>query len=520
MSVDLRNFDLREGDLLAGKFRVERLLGSGGMGVVVEATHVTLKDRVALKFLRSPKFADQTTITRFLREAQAAARIKSPHVARVLDVGTLDDGAPYMVMEFLEGTDLATILDRDGVLPIEQAVTYALQTCEALAAAHASNVVHRDVKPSNLFLTQGPDRAPLIKVLDFGISKMLDGTTSGSITETQRAVGSPSYMAPEQMRSAKRVDGRADIWSMGVVLYELVAGRAPFVADTIPELYALILDKSSRPTPLRSLRPEIPEELERVAERCLEKDAADRFADVGELAAALAPFGGEFGPISAARTRRILEAAAREGNLARAEPSERSERPSRPTPSFPQRQPTESPSTVREGSGGASSSRASGDAPASPNPSVLTATSFAESQAPARAPRTLLAASVAAVALGLVVLGVIAAKGRGEAPLVNAAPAVLAAPREQADPQRAGAAATTQEIATAAATGALAATASSAPLASAVSSASAAPLASAAPSTSGFKPAGSAGAGAAAPRVARPKPGAPPAGDDVLLHRK
>src|SRR3954462_10329001 len=152
MSDDLRTFDLREGDLLAGKFRVERLLGSGGMGVVVEATHITLKDRVALKFLRSPKFADQTTITRFLREAQAAARIKSPHVGRVLDVGTLDDGSPYMVMEFLEGTDLGTILDRQGTLPIEQAIDYALQTCEALAAAHASNVVHRDVKPSNLFL--------------------------------------------------------------------------------------------------------------------------------------------------------------------------------------------------------------------------------------------------------------------------------------------------------------------------------------------------------------------------------
>src|SRR5438128_1585516 len=157
MSVDLRNFDLHEGDLLAGKFRVERLLGSGGMGVVVEATHVTLKDRVALKFLRTPKFADQTTITRFLREAQAAARIKSPHVARVIDVGTLDDGSPYMVMEFLEGTDLGTIIDKEGTLAVERAVRYALETCEALAAAHASNVVHRDIKPSNLFLTEGPD---------------------------------------------------------------------------------------------------------------------------------------------------------------------------------------------------------------------------------------------------------------------------------------------------------------------------------------------------------------------------
>src|SRR5258708_16841365 len=350
MSVDLSNFDLHEGDLLAGKFRVERLLGSGGMGVVVEATHVTLKDRVALKFLRTPKFADQTAITRFLREAQAAARIKSPHVARVLDVGTLESGAPYIVMEFLEGTDLGTLLDREGVLPIETAAKYALQTCEALAAAHASNIVHRDIKPSNLFLTHGPDREPLVKVLDFGISKMLDGTTSGSITETQRAVGSPSYMAPEQMPSAKRVDARADIWSMGVVLYELLAGRAPFVADTIPELYALILDKVSRPTPLRTLRAELPEELEVIAERCLEKNADQRYVDIAELAAALAPFGGEFGPISAARSRRILESAGLSGNVAgRSDAPDRPETPARATGPSARRTTDVSPPTGPEG---------------------------------------------------------------------------------------------------------------------------------------------------------------------------
>src|SRR5262249_4439537 len=158
MSSVLQGLDLKQGDLLAGKFRVERVLGAGGMGVVVEATHVTLKDRVALKFLRSARFADDTTIARFLREAQAAAKIKSPHVARVVDVGTLENGSPYMVMEFLEGTDLGTVLEQQGVLPVETAVGYILQTCEALAAAHAARVVHRDVKPSNLFLTQGPDR--------------------------------------------------------------------------------------------------------------------------------------------------------------------------------------------------------------------------------------------------------------------------------------------------------------------------------------------------------------------------
>src|SRR3954464_9055149 len=201
MSSDLEGLDLKQGDMLAGKFRVERVLGAGGMGVVVEATHVNLKDRVALKFLRAARFADDATIARFLREAQAAAKIKSPHVARVVDVGTLENGSPYMVMEFLEGTDLGTVLEQTGILPIDVAVSYVLQTCEALAAAHAARVIHRDIKPSNLFLTKGPDRAPVIKVLDFGISKLLDvNSLSGAITETQRAMGSPSYMAPEQMR--------------------------------------------------------------------------------------------------------------------------------------------------------------------------------------------------------------------------------------------------------------------------------------------------------------------------------
>jgi serine/threonine-protein kinase len=463
------------------------------MGVVVEATHVTLKDRVALKFLRSPKFADKTTITRFLREAQAAARIKSPHVARVIDVGTLDDGSPYMVMEFLEGTDLGTILDREGVLPVEQAVAFCLQTCEALAAAHASNVVHRDVKPSNLFLTQGPDREPVIKVLDFGISKMLDGTTSGSITETQRAVGSPSYMAPEQMRSAKRVDGRADIWSMGVVLYELLGGRAPFVADTIPELYALILDKTSRPAPLRDLRAEVPEELERVVERCLEKEAGARYGDVGELATALAPFGGELGPVSAARTRRILEAAVVAGTaVARAEPSDPGQHAARSTPTLGSRSPSEMPATVRQGKApGAPISRPDADPPASPESSALTATSFAETHSPPRRPRTMLAASVAAGALLLVALGIVLLKRPPGAS--SGAPHVLVPAREAIEPR------------------------APAPSAESVLGAlPAEPFASSAPSASSARVAPS---GAALPPRAPPR-SKPGAGDDVLLHRK
>jgi serine/threonine-protein kinase len=333
MSTDLQGLDLKQGDLLAGKFRVERVLGAGGMGVVVEATHVTLKDRVALKFLRAARFADETTIARFLREAQAAAKIKSPHVARVVDVGTLENGSPYMVMEFLEGTDLGTVLEQSGVLPMQTAITYLLQTCEALAAAHAARVIHRDIKPSNLFLTRGPDGTPLIKVLDFGISKLLDvNSLSGSITETQRAMGSPSYMAPEQMRSARKVDGRADIWSAGVVLYELLTGQLPFTADTIPELYALILDPASVPRPMRTGREDLPEELEHIVSKCLAKEPDARFRDVAELAEALMPFGPDVGPRSVARTRRIIEAAGSRAGIPISFDGEASSR-SQPAPS-------------------------------------------------------------------------------------------------------------------------------------------------------------------------------------------
>jgi serine/threonine-protein kinase len=340
-------------------------------------------------------------------------------------------------------------------------------------------------------LTQGPDREPVIKVLDFGISKMLDGTTSGSITETQRAVGSPSYMAPEQMRSAKRVDARADIWSMGIVLYEFLSGRPPFVADTIPELYALILDKTSRPTPLRELRAEIPEELERVVERCLEKDVGARYGDVGELAMALAPFGGVLGPISAARTRRILEAAAAAGTIvARAEPSERGENPARSTPTLGSRSPSEMPATVRQGRPpGAPISRPDADASASPDPSSLTATSFAETQHPPRRPRTLLAASVVISAVAALLLAFLLLKAPPGAPATadHTAPAALVPARAPVDP-------------------APAITAAIAP--PPVETPSAAPSSSTATRTPPAPP----------PRTARPKPGAPP--DDVLLHRK
>jgi serine/threonine-protein kinase len=301
------HLDIAEGDTLAGKYRVDAVLGSGGMGVVLRATHLSLKDRVALKVLQ--KGAGEEAAERFFREAQAAARIKSPHVGRVLDVGKLDSGAPYIVMEYLEGRDLGRVLRDRGPLPSADAVGYVLQTCEALAAAHALGVIHRDIKPSNLFLSRDADGGPLVKVVDFGVSKQTRASEYSSLTGVQTAIGTPSYMSPEQLRSSKSVDARADLWSLGVVLFELLTGRLPFDADSLAGLVALLIDPTALAPRVGEHRAGVPDELQAVVARCLEKDPERRFANVAELASALAPFGGETATASAARTARIFSKA-------------------------------------------------------------------------------------------------------------------------------------------------------------------------------------------------------------------
>ena len=277
---------VKPGDVLAGKYRVERVLGQGNMGVVVAASHVDLAQRVALKFMLPGAAAQKEHRERFLREARASVRLKSQHVARVLDVGTLDGETPYIVMELLEGSDLAALLSRSGPLPFATAVDHVLQACEAVAEAHAAGIVHRDLKPANLFLTHDVGGAPCIKVLDFGISK----STGVDLTLTQdaQALGSPLYMSPEQMNSSRDVDPRSDIWALGIVLYQLVAGVTPFHADTIQGLCARVL--MGAPTPLAELRPDAPPGFEAVVLRCIERDRERRFRNVAELAAALAPF--------------------------------------------------------------------------------------------------------------------------------------------------------------------------------------------------------------------------------------
>jgi serine/threonine protein kinase len=290
---------VRVGDVLADKYEVTRILGVGGMGVVVAARHAVLDKLVALKFMHEEIAANEAAIDRFLREARAAARLQNEHVARVLDVGQLDNGVPYIVMEYLEGRDLGQLLEERGRLGIAEAVEYLLQTCEAMAEAHAAGIVHRDLKPQNLFVTVRQDGRPLIKVLDFGISKAehVIGHTA-----TQQAIGTPAYMAPEQMRSARSVDARADVWSLGVILYQLVSNMLPFAGETVPEIMLSVM--SDAPRPLDG----VPRALVRVIQRCLEKDRESRYANVAELAQDLTPFAPERARAAIALIERVVSA--------------------------------------------------------------------------------------------------------------------------------------------------------------------------------------------------------------------
>jgi hypothetical protein len=298
--------EVHEGQILAGKFRIERVLGQGGMGVVVAATHIQLDERVALKFLLPEALGNPEAVARFAREARAAVKIKSEHVARVSDVGTLESGSPYMVMEYLDGQDLAEWVRRSGAMRISDAVEFVLQACEAIAEAHALGIVHRDLKPANLFVTRRVDGSPCIKVLDFGISKLtVPGSTSDmGMTRTSTVMGSPLYMSPEQMSSTRNVDQRTDIWALGIILYEVLTGRVPFEAETMPQLCGMILQDP--PRPLRELRPDAPDGLAWVVLRCLEKNRDTRFSSVAELAVALAPFGSAGAQRSAERISRVL----------------------------------------------------------------------------------------------------------------------------------------------------------------------------------------------------------------------
>lgn len=308
-SQGLLHASVQPGEVLAGKYSVERIIGSGGMGVVVVAVHVDLYERVALKFLLPEAMQVPEVVARFAREARAAFKLKSEHVGRVIDMGTLESNVPYIVMEYLEGGDLDHVLEERGPLPIGEAVEYVLQACEALAEAHTLGIIHRDLKPANLFLTRRRDGTPCVKVLDFGLSKVgvaIEPRRKGTgLTGTRQMLGSPLYMPPEQVSASRDVDVRSDIWALGVILFELLANSPPFVADTLPELQGKVL--GGMPEKLSAYRPDAPPGLEAVITKCLQKDRANRYANVAEFAAALVPFGPMRCRVSAERITRMIE---------------------------------------------------------------------------------------------------------------------------------------------------------------------------------------------------------------------
>jgi serine/threonine-protein kinase len=275
---------LSVGSVLDGRFHIERMLGAGGMGYVVLARHVALEERVAIKLLL-PGRADEDARHRLVREARAAVKIKSDHVVRILDVVNTGPNAPYIVMEHLVGEDLAARLER-GPLDPAVAAEVVVQACEVVGEAHYRGLAHRDIKPSNLFLVPKPGQPRFVKVLDFGISKVLDGGTE-RLTASNSLLGSPAYAAPEQLRDSRAVDRRCDVWALGVVLYECVVGQLPFSGATIAEVCMKILEQAPTPPPARSA---VPERMLAIIDRCLQKDPGQRYDNLAELAIALREF--------------------------------------------------------------------------------------------------------------------------------------------------------------------------------------------------------------------------------------
>jgi serine/threonine protein kinase len=400
------------GRVLSGRFRIERLIGRGSMGVVFVARHVELDTRVAIKTILPEMQLVAGVVSRFAREAKAAVAIRSEHVAQVFDVGTDEELGPFIVMEFLEGRDLRAALELDGRVPLRRAVDYVLQACEALAAAHSRGVIHRDIKPENLFLTR-QGNLEVVKLLDFGISKAaLTGQLFGgelAADDGSCLMGTPLYMSPEQIRSLEHVDARADIWSLGAVLYELVTGQSAFSATVgLQTLLQSILEGA--PAPLAEYCGEADCALQGVIDQCLQKNPARRFQSVAELAAALLPFASSRARLHAQRAASILgtQDASESSAIASPAPLSRSELPATELPASEQPPPA---SGWRE--------RSSSESRVLPSQRV-----------PARGPQRHRGPLVA-VALGVSLVLLLAAGLRGVHPLtragVHAEPVVVSA---------------------------------------------------------------------------------------------
>jgi len=285
----LASLGLEVGAVVEGKYRIERVLAVGDRDVVVAAQHVHLTEPTAIKFLLPHAMYSAEAATRFAREARATAKIKSEHVARVMDVAQLGNGAPYIVMEYLDGTDMATGLRTYGPLPVWQAAEFILQACEAVAEAHSLGIIHRDLAPANLLVVQQRDGRYSVKVLNFGLSKLSDPAVAGpqvAVTQANTTLGTPYYTSPEQLMAPSQVDAATDIWSLGAVLFELVSGRVPFPAASMADLCMMVTQQA--PPSLCELRPDVSPAFDAVVNRCLQRDRSQRYGSVAQLAADLA----------------------------------------------------------------------------------------------------------------------------------------------------------------------------------------------------------------------------------------
>jgi eukaryotic-like serine/threonine-protein kinase len=417
---------VRAGEMVNGKYLVEALIGEGGVGIVVAAQNVELGERVALKFLRPESATNPEVVARFVREAKAASALRCEYVASVFDVGSLPSGAPFIVMELLEGKNLGELIQDRGPLSVREVAEYTMQTCEALATAHARGVVHRDIKPENLFLAQRGG-VEVIKVLDFGISKAsLTGNIFGSpvpLVRTVNLMGTPLYMSPEQVRCSDGVDARSDIWALGMVMYELLSGTSAFVASSITELCAAILESTAQP--VDKLRADVPPGLAAIIQRCMEKDPAKRYQDVAELCQALMPFAPKRARLNAERATRVLVAA---GIVEESSLEALSSIPPSSSSTLPGSLPISlsAPRVPVIASGEYPVSGA--PAPLESAPSVTAETQMVDLPEPARGGRAKLVVGVALAALAAGLVAVLATKTSAEPSTAVATPTVEAAP--------------------------------------------------------------------------------------------
>jgi serine/threonine protein kinase len=341
-STSLWNAYPQPGDVLDGKYRIEKMLGEGGMGAVAKATHLVRRAPVALKFMSGAVLSLPGAVERFVNEGVAASQIDSDHVVKVFDVGRLPSGAPYLVMEFLDGRDLSDVILQEGPrIEPARAVHFGLQMLRALHTAHGAGIVHRDMKPSNCFVIEKDGEPDFLKLVDFGISKVryADEDQGPNLTRTNSALGTPLYMSPEQARSPRDVDRRSDLYSVGAILYEMLCGRTPYTAESGEYTEILFKIFTTDPEPVRDVHPDVPDGLASAVHRALTRERDGRFATALDMGEALAPFAGPrsaevIGKMRAMRGRSMVPRPMRLASRA-AQPSAASESDPFPAPTFP-----------------------------------------------------------------------------------------------------------------------------------------------------------------------------------------